>query len=108
MKSEPSRQKRSFVQRARRKALKEERVRARDMAREMQYLRQTLTDIQRQTHDVLMRERTAYAQELTKSVENLEQALLEKEMILKVERMQNQGEVARLRRLLEATGRRSI
>ena len=64
--------------RATREALKEERTRARDMACEMQHLRQTLTDIQRQAHDALMRERSAYEQELTKAMENLEQALLER------------------------------
>ena len=94
--------------RATREALKEERVRARDMAREMQQLRQTLTDIQRQAHDALMRERSAYEQELTTAVENLEQALLEKEMVLEVERAKNQEEVARLRRLLESAGRSAI
>ena len=78
------------------------------MAREMQQLRQTLTDIQRQAHDALMKERSAYEQELTKAVENLEQALLEKEMVLEVERAKNQEEVARLRRLLEAAGRSAI
>ncbi|MEM7504073.1 MAG: cyclic nucleotide-binding domain-containing protein [Pseudomonadota bacterium] len=91
--------------RATQEALKSERERAREMAREMQQLRQTLTDIQRQAHDALMRERSAYERELTQAVENLEQALLEKEMVLEVERAKNQEEVARLRRLLEATGK---
>ena len=50
-----------------------------------------------------MRERSTYERELTQAVENLEQALLEKEMVLEVERAKNQDEVARLRRLLEAT-----
>ncbi|MEM7406591.1 MAG: cyclic nucleotide-binding domain-containing protein [Pseudomonadota bacterium] len=91
--------------RATQEALKSERERAREMAREMQQLRQTLTDIQRQAHDALMRERSVYERELTQAVENLEQALLEKEMVLEVERAKNQEEVARLRRLLEATGK---
>jgi len=94
--------------RATREVLKEERTRARDMAREMQHLRQTLTDIQRQAHDALMRERSAYEEELTQAVTSLEQALLEKEMVLEVERAKNQEEVSRLRRLLDAAGRGAI
>ncbi len=88
--------------RAAQEALRNERERARDLAKNMQFLRQTLTDMQRQAHDALMRERTAYEQELTQAVENLEQALLEKEMVLEVERAKNQQEVVHLRRLLEA------
>ena len=93
--------------RATQDALKSERERARELAREMQQLRQTLTDIQRQAHDAVMRERSTYERELTQAVENLEQALLEKEMVLEVERAKNQDEVARLRRLLEATNQAS-
>lgn len=86
---------------ATREALKSERVRAREMVREMQHMRQTLTDIQRKSHDALERERSAYEKELGEAVDNLQQALARKEAELEVERAKNAEEIARLRAMLD-------
>jgi CRP-like cAMP-binding protein len=87
--------------RATREALKSERSRARDLVRELQHLRQSLTDIQAKTHAALDRERTAYERELSKAVNNLQKALADKEVELAVERERSNEEIERLRLLVD-------